>query len=203
MKNKLLVAIFAFAALALNAATFKVTVKNYSFSPSALTINKGDTVVWNFTGGTHTTTSGSSCTSDGKWDSGDKNSGESYSHVFSTSGTFPYFCTPHCASGMTGSVTVSASAGVEENNVAAIQLTNFPNPFNDNTNITVSLNEPAMLDIHVFDVNGREVFKNNNLKASIGANNYTVSLNDAPSGIYMMQLYANGKPAQSKMILKN
>ena len=90
-----------------------VQVKNNVFSPKDLTVARGDTVVW-FNAGSagHTTTSGTGCSPDGLWDSGSLGSGESFSVVFSDAGvaqtgTIPYYCIPHCAVGMKGTVTVT------------------------------------------------------------------------------------------------
>ena len=78
------------------------------FDPADVTINAGETVEWiNDAGVPHTSTSGTACTPDGGWDSGTLNSGQRYSHTFSAAGTFPYYCTFHCAAGMTGTVTVN------------------------------------------------------------------------------------------------
>jgi plastocyanin len=93
------------------AATVNVNVGNFFFSPSTASINQGDTVRWNWVGGTHTTTSGTcpggSCTSNGLWDSGTKSSGN-FSHTFPDAGTFPYFCEVH-GSSMTGKVNVQST----------------------------------------------------------------------------------------------
>lgn len=92
------------------AANFTVQVANFSFSPANLSIGKGDSVVWTNVGGTHTSTSGSSCTSDGLWNSGTLSSPGSFSRTFATTGTFPYYCMFHCSIGMTGSLTVTNTA---------------------------------------------------------------------------------------------
>ena len=68
MKHILLILTVLFFAFDIQATTHTVSVTNDAFSPSSLTINKGDTVKWSFVSGTHTTTSGTSCTNDGKWD---------------------------------------------------------------------------------------------------------------------------------------
>jgi plastocyanin len=87
----------------------------FTFSPSSLTIKKGDTMKWVFDTSGHTVTSGTSCTADGKFCSpNDTNcasgttssAGAIYQHPFTTAGTFPYFCATHCAFNMVGSVTV-------------------------------------------------------------------------------------------------
>lgn len=72
---------------------------------STTTIRAGATVMWTWVSGTHSTTSGTCCTADGKWDSGTKSSG-SFSHTFPTAGNFPYFCSVHLAA-MTGNVVVN------------------------------------------------------------------------------------------------
>lgn len=69
------------------------------------TIHAGQPVQWVWVSGTHSTTSGACCSSNGQWDSGVKSSGN-FSHTFSTTGNFPYFCTVH-GSLMTGSVVVN------------------------------------------------------------------------------------------------
>jgi len=97
--------------------TYTVTVGSGGqlvFSPATEAIHVGDTVQWTWSSSGHSTTSGScvgaTCTPDGEWDSGLLNLGATFSHTFSTAGSFPYFCAPHgpCC-GMRGTITVSAS----------------------------------------------------------------------------------------------
>src|SRR3989442_1016591 len=98
------------------AATTNVSFGNFSFSPKNLTINVGDTVVWNNTGGSHTVTG----------DGSDPFCGSGFiptscSHTFNTAGTFPYHCIPHQFSfNMVGTVTVQAAA----NNPPSVTITN-------------------------------------------------------------------------------
>lgn len=73
---------------------------------STTTIRAGVTVMWVWVSGVaHSTTSGTCCMADGKWDSGIKSSG-SFSRTFPTAGNFPYFCSVHL-SAMTGNVVVN------------------------------------------------------------------------------------------------
>lgn len=96
-----------------NGTTVTVTVGpggTFTFSPSSVTIQRGDTVEWDWEDDHHTTTSGTPGSPNGLWDSGLLNDGASFSHTFNTAGSFPYFCTPHGACcGMTGTVTVTNS----------------------------------------------------------------------------------------------
>lgn len=86
------------------AATAKVDAKGFTFSPATLTVAKGTTVT--FTNGdaaTHTITSGTNGTKDGKFDKRIEQ-GASTTITFDTPGTYAYFCTIHPS--MKGTITV-------------------------------------------------------------------------------------------------
>lgn len=78
-----------------------VTIGDYYFKPSFLTVATGTTVVWTNLG---VVKEGHTVTGDG-FDSGVMHSGATYSHTFSIAGTFDYLCTIH--PGMKGTVTVT------------------------------------------------------------------------------------------------
>ncbi|MEJ0090231.1 MAG: Ig-like domain-containing protein [Limisphaerales bacterium] len=76
------------------------------FVPALTNINAGDQVTWKWIGSFHSTTSTNST-----WpDSSVQNSGFMFSHTFSSSGTFGYYCTIHGTptSGMKGAIVVAA-----------------------------------------------------------------------------------------------
>jgi len=89
--------------------TITVTVGDggFFFSPSSVTIQAGDVVQWTWSSSGHSSTSGSPGMPNGLWDSGVLNQGATFSHTFNSTGSFPYYCTPHgqCC-GMTGLVNV-------------------------------------------------------------------------------------------------
>src|SRR5258705_10598028 len=88
---------------AARAGEVRVNVSNMVFTPRAVNCNAGDHVVWVWTAGSHSSTSGDSVTvvPDGMWDSGTQtgaapSNGPTFTWKSSLSpGTFPYFCTPH------------------------------------------------------------------------------------------------------------
>ena len=83
-----------------NPTTHYIDIQGYAFSPSSITINVGDTIVWtNYDSASHTVTS-----NDGTFDSGGISTGNTFSFTFTSAGTFNYYCAPH--PNMTGSVTV-------------------------------------------------------------------------------------------------
>ncbi len=87
-----------------------------SFSPAAVTITAGQTVCWQWANSGHSVTSGSGGVADGKFCSpADTNcaagatspAGTVYTHQFTSTGPFPYFCSVHWSMGMTGTVTAN------------------------------------------------------------------------------------------------
>ena len=88
------------------------------FEPANLTVAKGTTVIWRNSSQTvHTVTDDPDKASNKAdaalpsgaqpWDSGNLNPGQMFSHTFDTPGTYKYFCIPHEAAGMTGTIVVT------------------------------------------------------------------------------------------------
>lgn len=91
------------------------------FVPASIEIRAGQTVVWKNTSDLiHTSTDdsvreaieGDAVLPHGarSWDSGQLKPGESFSHTFTVSGTYHYFCQPHEPAGMKGVVRVRAGS---------------------------------------------------------------------------------------------
>ncbi len=79
----------------------EVFIQGMAFTPSTITVNAGTTITWtNNDGVVHNVTSNTA----GLFSSGAISPNGTYSHLFSTAGTFPYTCTLHA--GMNGSVVV-------------------------------------------------------------------------------------------------
>lgn len=97
-----------------------VNVVDFAFNPSAVTIKANDSVTWTWTGNiVHSTTS-----VDGtQWDSGVLPKGSTFSHTFTSTGSFPYYCTVHPF--MTGSVTVQGQ--VQTNSPPVVSITSPTN----------------------------------------------------------------------------
>lgn len=81
-------------------AQVAVSIANFAYDPTPLTVNVGDTVTWTNNDSTaHTVTS-----SDGSIQSGTLQPGQSFSFTFTTAGTFDYHCEFHA--NMSGQVVV-------------------------------------------------------------------------------------------------
>ena len=93
--------------IAVNTTAVGVSIVDFAFNPSDLTIAAGTTVTWTNNGTfQHTSTSDA-----GLWDSGTLNTGQSFAYTFNTPGIYTYHCTFHKLS-MHGTITVMAPVSV-------------------------------------------------------------------------------------------
>ena len=85
-------------------ASAAIDISGFAFTTTALEITKGAMVTWsNKDNTTHTVSSGTPPTKDGKFD-GQVAAGSTFSVTFTEAGTFKYFCSIH--NSMTGTITV-------------------------------------------------------------------------------------------------
>lgn len=128
----------------IHAATFSVQVGNDFFSPKDITVDVGDKVTWVWIA------SGHDCVAtDGTWNTfGLKNAGSSFSFTFTAAQAgrrIDYFCTPHRAVGMVGSVTVRAAA----NQAPTVSLTAPGDGATFSTTDTITFSANASDDVAV------------------------------------------------------
>ena len=82
-----------------------VSIVDFAFAPKVITIPVGSSVTWTNNGNaTHTSTS-----TGGVWDSGDITHGQSFTQIFTQTGSYNYFCMHHPGI-MTGTINVIAAA---------------------------------------------------------------------------------------------
>ncbi|MFO7655074.1 MAG: plastocyanin/azurin family copper-binding protein [Candidatus Krumholzibacteriia bacterium] len=106
------------------AATHTVAQAGFTFSPQALNVAAGDTVVWTWNSDSHTVTSGTGPEDPAAGDLFDAPltaTNPSFSYVFGSAGTFPYFCRPHFLLGMTGTVEVEPGVPAETTNWGSVK----------------------------------------------------------------------------------
>ena len=138
--HRLLLPLTAILALGLSspavAFDWPVEVVDYEFRPADRKIAVGDTVIWSFTNGGHTTTAARGQAD--KWNSGPATSeaGTTYEKTFNTPGRFQYICIPH-ALFMKGTIEVGEDA--ETDTVDSFKGTRR----GDNVKISFKLNEAA------------------------------------------------------------
>lgn len=163
-----------------------------SFSPADITITEGTTVTWNNATADliHTSTSGTGCAGDGTWDSGNVNPGGSFSMTFASgsNGVYPYFCIPHCAAGMTGTVTVEVSSATSDPDREYDLIEVYPNPFTDKVTVVTHFTFPQDLSVNIYDISGNVVLSKEGEATLEGKQQFTLSTNDLRSGTYILQI---------------
>src|SRR5579859_4378583 len=99
----LIVGLLCLAGGSIRAASTNVNIVDFAFNPSAVSIQPNDSVTWSWVG----TFSHSSTSNDTNlWNSGIQGTGATFSHTFTSAGTFPYHCMVHPF--MTAAVTVQS-----------------------------------------------------------------------------------------------
>lgn len=84
----------------------EIWMQSISFVPNNKTISVGTTITWiNKDAVVHTATSGNPGNPSGSFNSGNIQSGGTFSFTFDSTGTYPYYCIPH-QNQMQGTITV-------------------------------------------------------------------------------------------------
>lgn len=77
---------------------------------------------------------------------------------------------------------------IENNELISDFVTAYPNPFNSSTNIKFSLSKRSLVNIIIYDVNGREVSRENLGVLNYGSYNYNFNASLLSSGIYFYNI---------------
>ena len=162
-----------------NATTHTITIGNTGFSPFTTNADVGDTILWTWQAGTHTTTSGSVPTGAATWNAPLSSSSSSFMYVITLPGTYNYFCSVHV--NMTGIINVAGS-GIQP--LSPLQdITAYPQPCTSQLTVDFSNAElgAGTLSVQLANAEG-QVLYNRNVEA--GAKNLFIDVANLPTGIY-------------------
>jgi hypothetical protein len=84
-----------------------------------------------------------------------------------------------------------------------LNLTNFPNPFTNETKVVFDLPEAGLVYLRVFDMTGREVGQLDLKECPQGRNYVTWKANSAGKGLYVLKVYFNGVQATRVISIVN
>jgi len=76
-----------------------------------------------------------------------------------------------------------------------------PNPFNGSTTVEVSLPAAGRLSLAVYDLNGRLVESSQYDRLPVGRHSFTLTLNNLPSGVYLLRTESFSGVAAKKIVL--
>jgi len=172
----------------------------------------GQTVLWRWTAGIHTTTSGTGGAdpqAGALFDQPLDATHTSFAFTFTQSGTFPFFCRPHEIFNMKGVVIVRKVSGVEpiaepDGSLGWVGGP-FPNPTAGGASFRFALRQQGPVQVEVFDVLGRRVAVPVN--EELGAGVYDgwwdgrTSTGLAPAGTYYLRLHVPGRTEKQRLVV--
>ena len=205
-KNVLTILITFFISISLLAQTsHNVVVASNSFTPSALTIEEGDTVIWTNTSGSHNVNGtittfpsnpdsfGSGAAASGGW---------TYSYVFSIAGSYDYRCDPHAGGGMTATIAVSeSSVSINESKIEN-GMNVYPNPFTSYLTVALNkelINDNSSIEFILYDLLGNQVHSITNVISELTK----IETNQLSNGIYIFSFKSNGKTLRTGKLTNN
>jgi len=198
MKKNLLLFAAIFCIMTKSLATqYMVMVANYSFTPAQFTMHLGDTVMWMWSNGTHTTTSTTIPTGAVAWNSNIDASTTSFMYVPTKLGVYNYQCNFHASLGMTGKFTV-----VNPSNVASVnapQVVNiFPNPTAGPLHLQFAQSDMPV-SVMLTNIIGKVIVNNvyNGMKET------ELNLNNIPNGIYVISVQQNNVAVKQELIISH
>jgi len=206
IKNVLTILITFFISISLLAQTsHNVVVASNSFTPSALTIEEGDTVIWTNTSGSHNVNGtittfpsnpdsfGSGAAASGGW---------TYSYVFTIAGSYDYRCDPHAGGGMTATIAVSeSSVSINESKIEN-GMNVYPNPFTSYLTVALNkelINDNSSIEFILYDLLGNQVHSITNVTSELTK----IETNQLSNGIYIFSFKSNGKTLRTGKLTNN
>jgi plastocyanin len=182
-----------------------ITNSGTTFTPSEITINVGDDILFNLAS-IHNAVEVSQSTymANGSTSNGGFSLplGGGTVH-FSAAGTYYYVCEPHASSGMKGIIHVVLPSDVSSVEALKQSFITFPNPVENNLTLSYSLQHSSKVEIKLLNVNGGEIAQLLNTTQSAGTQNleYTTGQNLAP-GIYFIQIKIDDGILTRKLLIK-
>ncbi len=187
---------FGFQSLALKHI---VTQSGLTFNPNSLAVTVGDTIRWEWSEGSHTTTSVLVPTNADTWDA-QLNSGSTFfEYEVLEAGTYGYKCTPHLNSGMVGAFTAEAASNVKEA-VVAPTLTVSMDSQNNELFLNLSAGSGGLAVVKLIDISGRAVGTLVNEEIGSGLVTIKKDVSGLSRGIYFVHLKVGDRELTKKFI---
>ena len=140
------------------ASIHTITVQDFSFNPSNLTVNVGDTIIWQWLNGSHTTTSTTIPSGAQAWNSPMTSAVQQFFYKVTEPGQYNYVCLPH-APGMSGMFTANTTVGITPKPGSKVMgVSIYPNPVERYVTIDLK-NIPSgyrNVKIEVYDILGNQ-----------------------------------------------
>ena len=180
------------------ATTHMVTVNNNFFAPDNINVTVGDTIMWMWGQGFHTTTSTSVPAGAISWDQQINNSAVSFAYVVQVPGVYQYQCNFH--SGMVGQFT-AITTSVNEQAGALGSMVLSVNPATQQVKINYFLPQSQKVLLTVYNALGNAVYQVNYGTMPQGKNQTQLFLSKLAGGIYFITLKGENVTLTKKIYL--
>ena len=200
MKNCKIIAVLLFQlciGMHSYAGVFTITVADHIFTPANLTVAPGDTIIWKWQAGVHTTTSKTIPVGAISWNNAITATDTSFMYITSVTGIYSYECTVDSPTVMPGEFIVTNNPRKSNNPI----LTVYPNPAAENLHVTFNSKRLYTTNVPVsvimIDINNitwiNKVFKS--LKET------DIDLQDIPNGTYYFHAVQGNNTFDEQLVI--
>ncbi|MBK6397977.1 MAG: T9SS type A sorting domain-containing protein [Bacteroidetes bacterium] len=176
-------------------AVIPVSVENIVFNPANIIVNVGDTIMWVWSAGFHTTTSTAIPVGATPWDAPIDASNPMFMYQVTVEGEYDFICSIHSSMGMVAHITVLGTSGLPS--VSATQFSIVNNLVE--RDLAVKFHSGKNWQVELRSLTGAMV-KEFSLVTETGRTE-VFPVADLPNGIYIVRFY-DGQSARSQRIIK-
>ena len=188
-------------AFSVQGATHNVGVIDNVFTPDNMIVNVGDTIIWSWQEGNHTTTSTNIPVGATQWDANINQNNPVYMYVVTMQGEYDYQCTFHALMGMVAHFTAMEASAISEN-PAGISLNVNANPLTRHLKIDLDTRHSGLMELSLNDITGRQVKLLASANQSAGEHHYEYDVADLPRGMYLLKVSLENNETIRKVILQ-
>ncbi|CAN5420558.1 hypothetical protein BH11BAC1_BH11BAC1_02120 [soil metagenome] len=195
-------AIFIACSYQSNAAIVTVNVVSSTFSPADFTINSGDTIMWVWGSGNHTTTSVSIPSGATPWDELINHNATMFIYVPLLTGSYNYECSFHASMGMIGHFTVTGSTGIATNTGPSLLRLSATSPIIEEMHIQYEIPQITPINIALYDILGNKVKTIFSALQNAGTYSLSADVMNLRSGIYMLRLETGDNVISQRVVIE-
>ncbi|MCB0724202.1 MAG: T9SS type A sorting domain-containing protein [Ignavibacteriae bacterium] len=195
----------------LGATTHTIEVgagSGFEFVPSSTNAIVGDTILFQWVDGDHTTTCDNSTGTSlpvgaATWDEPMNSGSTTFTYIITVAGTYNYKCIPHFPS-MVGTINATVSSIFQTSSSLPERYNlnqNYPNPFNPSTNIKFDIANTGPVKITIYNSLGMQVETLVNENLSPGSYQVNWNASSISSGTYFYRIETDGFVETKKMLL--
>jgi len=191
---------FGLSTLFANATVHMVNVEDYVFSPATIAVTVGDTVMWMWVSGVHTTTSTNVPLDAAGWNQPIDASHLSFSYKVTAAGQYDYQCNYHYTMGMIGHISATSVLAVPQL-ASAPHFIVMGNIARDEIKIFYEVPSDSPVSIRLIDITGK-VVRTFVTAAQDAVNTQSYSVADLPRGLYILTLQTDDAEMVHRVILQ-